>query len=166
MVYAFSDFTVLSNRSDGALRLLTGRNGLILGWESQWSTLPDTTRYDTELLYERYLNPNAGVLTGLRRSRRGEAENAKTRALAGGWYRLPYLAIATATLDSEGGARMEFFKSFQLSARISLDTRVRYDTRDLWEAATALNYIVAKNVTLSGGYHSESGFNGGLAFRL
>jgi FtsP/CotA-like multicopper oxidase with cupredoxin domain len=166
MFYAFSDFNVLSNRSDGVIRLLAGRNSLILGWEAQWSTFPDTARYDTELLYERYLNPNAGLLTGLRRSRRGEADNAKTRALAGGWYRLPYLVIASATLDSQGGVRVELAKSFQLSARLSLDSRGRYDARDLWEGAATLNYSVTKNVTLSGGYHSESGFGGGLTFRL
>ena len=166
MSYAFSDFSVLSNRSEGTARVQAGRNGMILGWDAGWNNLGDKARYEGQLLYERYADVNFGLLAGVRVSNRKDVNNTETRAVAGGWYRLPYLAVATATLDSQGAGRLELAKTFQLSARLGLETRGRYDTDELWEGAATLNYTPTKNLSLSAGYHSEYGFGGGLGFRF
>ena len=166
MFYAFSDFNVLSNRSEGTARIVSGRNGLIFGWDAGWDNLGDKARYEGQLLYERYVDVNFGLLTGARLSNHENVHSTETRAVAGVWYRLPYLAIATATVDSEGAGRLEIAKTFQLSARLGLEARGRYDTDELWEGAATLNYTLTKNLSLSAGYHSEYGFGGGLGFRF
>ena len=72
-----SDFNVLSKRSEGTARLQAGGNGLILGWEAGWDNIGDKARYEGQLLYERYVNVNLGLLTGMRVSRSSDAATEK-----------------------------------------------------------------------------------------
>jgi hypothetical protein len=61
---------------------------------------------------------------------------------------------------------MKLAMGFQLPPRLSLNTQDRFESRGLWKRAKTLRYNVTQNVTLSAGHHSESGFGGGLVFRL
>jgi hypothetical protein len=68
MHYAFADFTALSNFSDGNARILSGKNSLEIPWEFGRKHSDTRTEYETDLLYERYVNSNFGAFAGMRLS--------------------------------------------------------------------------------------------------
>jgi hypothetical protein len=57
-------------------------------------------------------------------------------------------------------------KEFVLTPRLSLLGKVEYDTHDEWEGKAGLSYMVSKNVSLLGQWHSEYGWGGGLQVRF
>ncbi len=61
---------------------------------------------------------------------------------------------------------MALAKGFQLPPRLSLDTHDSFESRCLWNRAKTLRHNVTKNVTLSAGQDSGSGFGGGLVLYL
>lgn len=163
MRYAFVDLTVRSNQSEGSVRGMSGRNSLLWNWDVGRERGLSSWKYEHALLYEWYENPNLGLIGGARLSNHEPSGN---RAVAGGWYRLPYLILATATVDSGGGLRLELGKSFQLTPRINLETRGRYDAREHFEGAASLQYAVGKKLSLSVGYHTAYGVGAGLGFHF
>ena len=166
MVYAFSDFSFFSNRTEGNVRLQAGRDNLILDWDFGWDGFGQNLRHESQLLYERYPSVNFGLLGGVRMSNRRNTPNVTTSGVAGGWYRLPYLVTATGMLDTLGAGRLDLAKTFQISPRLTLKTRSRYDTSELWEAAATLTYTLTKSLSLAAGYHSSFGWGAGLGLRF
>ena len=69
-------------------------------------------------------------------------------------------------IDSDGDARFNLGKSFELTPRLTLSGQAQYDTHTLWDGRVVLSYLVYKNFTLIGQWHSEYGFGGGLQIRF
>ncbi|MDI1311904.1 multicopper oxidase domain-containing protein [Prosthecobacter sp.] len=163
MLYPFADFNVLSQLSDGTATLMSGRNALRVPWEIGWQQTNGKTEYEIDLLYERYFNPNFGAFTGARLTNISGAEN---RAIAGFWYRLPYLVVFTANVGSTGDFRFNIGKTFQITPRFSVNARAQYDTQQIWELAFGAEYMLTKRLSLSTAYHTDYGFGAGLGFRF
>jgi hypothetical protein len=163
MSYAFADFSALSHFSEGNASVLSGRNALIVPWELGFKHTNDKTEYETDILYERYLDQNFGAFGGMRLSNQFSSAN---RPVAGGWYRLPYLVTATATIDTRGAARLALSKDIQITPRIALNLRGRYDTRQRWEEAVTASYTLTKKLSLSAAYHTQYGLGAGLTFHF
>ncbi len=163
MLYPFADFNVLSQLSDGTATLMSGRNALRVPWEIGWIRTQHKTEYEIDLLYERYFNPNFAAFIGSRLTNISGTEN---RAIAGFWYRLPYLAVLTANVGSTGDFRFNIGKTFQITPRLSFNARAQYDTQQAWELAFGLDYMLTKRLSLSTAYHTDYGFGAGLGFRF
>ncbi len=163
MHYAFADFSTLSNLSEGSARILSGRNSLLFPWEIGKKYSADKTEYETDLLYERYLNPNWGVFGGARLSNQTPGGN---RPVAGVWNRLPYLVMSSLSVDGKGAVRAGLSKELQITDRFAIDLRTRYDTRQRWESAVGATLTLTKALSLSASYHSEYGLGAGLAFHF
>jgi FtsP/CotA-like multicopper oxidase with cupredoxin domain len=163
MHYAFADFNVLSNFSEGNARIQAGRNSLIIPWEAGWKHPNEHTRYESDLLYERYFQPNTGLFAGMRFSNMSPGGN---RPVAGAWYRLPYLLIATGEVDGKGAVRVALSKDLQITPRFNLQIRGRYDTRQHWEESVTASYTLTKRMALSTAYHSDFGLGAGMTFHF
>ena len=163
MLYPFVDFNVLSQLSDGTATLMSGRNALRVPWEIGWRQTNGKTEYEIDLLYERYFNPNFGAFAGARLTNISDTEN---RAVAGFWYRLPYLFMLTANVGSTGDFRFSIGKTFQITPRLSLNARAQYDTQQIWELALGADYMLTKRLSLSTAYHTDYGFGAGFGFRF
>lgn len=163
MPYAFADFNALSHFSEGNARIISGRNTLLIPWEIGFKHTNDKIEYETDILYERYINPNFGALGGMRLSNAFPSAN---RPVVGGWYRLPYLVTATGTVDGKGAARVALSKDFQITPRIALNLRGRYDTLERWEEAVTATYTLTKTLSLSAAYHTQYGLGAGLTFHF
>lgn len=163
MHYAFADFTVLSNFSEGNARIQSGRNSLMVPWEAGWKHSENQTRYESDLLYERYFEPNTGVFAGMRLSNMSPGGN---RPVAGAWHRLPYLFIATGEVDGKGALRVVLSKDLQITPRFNLQVRGRYDTRQRWEESVTASYTLTKRLALSTAYHSDFGLGAGMTFHF
>lgn len=158
--YLFAQGMVLNNHSMGGLMLMKGREDFGLMWDS---TYGDHDQYEVDAYWSHYFNPNLRTLAGYRFT---DIHGEEDRAFAGVSYRLPYLVESTITLDSEGDARLELGKEFRITPRFSAALDLRYDTLSDLEWSVGASYLLNKEFSLTGQYHSEHGWGAGFSFRF
>lgn len=71
-----------------------------------------------------------------------------------------------AFISSDGEARVEVAKSFELTPRLVLEGVVQYDTDSYWEYIGGLSYIIGKTLSLRAQWHSDFRWGGGLQVRF
>jgi hypothetical protein len=162
--HAWGQADVLSNMTEGFLRLANTRNILTAAWEWGWQGV-DKSEWETIFTWDRYVNRFftffAGVdLNGVQR------DLEESRAVFGVRYLLPLNLESRTWIDSDGGARIHLEKTFELTPRLALRGETQYDTRHRWEGGSALTYLIHKDVSLVGRWHSDFGFGGGLQIRF
>ena len=162
--YAWGDAEVLSNMTEGFVTLADTRNIFEAQWEAGWQDV-DETEWEGLLTYDRYLNRFSSIFAGLDVMGQGDATE-NSRGVFGFRYLLPLNFESFVWVDSDGGARVDVEKAFTLTPRLSLIGEIEYDTHDLWEGKTGLSYVLSKNVSLLGQWHSEFGWGGGLQVRF
>jgi hypothetical protein len=57
-------------------------------------------------------------------------------------------------------------KSLELTPRFSLSGEAEYDTHEEWEGSVNVSYILTKNISLIGKWHSEYSWGGGINIRF
>ena len=140
------------------------RNILTAEWEAGWQNV-DNTDWEGIFTWGRYINRFFTVFAGA--DLLGEEDELdKTRGMAGFNYLLPLNIESSAWVDSDGGARLNFDKKFELTPRLALLGEAQYDTHSLWEGSAGLNYTVNKNFSLVVNWHSEYDWGGGLQIRF
>jgi hypothetical protein len=162
--HAWGQADVLSNMTEGFLRLADTRNIFTAAWEWGWQGV-DKSEWETLFTGDRDINGFFKVFAGvdLNGVRRDLEEN---RAVFGIRYLLPLNLESRTWIDSDGGARIHLEKTFELTPRLALRGETQYDTRHLWEGGAALTYLIHKDVSLVGRWHSDFGFGGGLQIRF
>jgi hypothetical protein len=163
MHYAFADITTLSHFSEGNARIQSGRNAFIVPWEMGWGRTHNRTQYETDVLYERYVNQNFGTFGGFRLSNTVPDGN---RPVLGAWYRLPYLVTATGSVDGNGALRLGLSKELQITPRFLVNLRGRYDASQRWEETVIASYTLTKSISASAAYHTQYGLGAGLTFHF
>ncbi len=161
-LYLFLDGSLQSHMSEGTLTLMNSRNDFFGSWEAGYGDVEET-EYEIDLGWKRYFNPNFSTVLGWRFTNMEEQED---RAFAGIEYRLPYLIGSSLQVDSEGDARIGLGKALQITDRLGVFAEVRYDTGSEWEWSAGADYILNKQFSLIGQYHSEYGLGGGFSFRF
>ncbi len=162
MAYIWGAASIQSHMTEGLITWMNPKNDILLGWEVGWANVDDT-EYEVEALYQRYFNADFQAFIGARLTNEDDVEN---RAVVGFNYRLPLLAWATISLDSEGDARFALAKEFQISPRLAVFGRVEYDTNTEWEWTTGATYTLTRTASLITQYHSEYGLGAGLEVRF
>jgi len=162
--YFWGEVDILSNMAEGMLTLTNTRNILAAEWEAGWQEV-DATEWEGLLSWSRYINTFFSLLAGLQVEGE-ESETDETRGVLGVRYLLPLNLESTAWVDTDGGAKVSLAKNLELTPRLALVGEVGYDTHDDWEGEIALTYLIRKNCSLIGKYHSEHGFGGGLQLRF
>jgi hypothetical protein len=147
--------------STGFLTTTNTRNNLTATWETGWQEV-DGTDWETLLTWERYHNRFLTLFAG------ADFGNTikKNRAVAGIHYLLPFLLEASALIGSDGEARVEMGRSFQLLPRLALQGNVEYDSVSLWEYQAGLSYTLSKSWSLRSEWHSDYRWGGGLQVRF
>jgi hypothetical protein len=162
--YAWGQADVLSNMTEGFLKFANTRNIFTTAWEWGWQGV-DKSEWETLFTWDRDINGFFKVFAGidLNGVRRELEEN---RAVFGICYLLPLNLESRTWIDSDGGARIHLEKTFELTPRLALRGEAQYDTRHRWEGGAALTYLIHKDVSLVGRWHSDFGFGGGLQIRF
>ncbi len=164
MWYFWGQADLLSNMTEGFLRLSNTRNIFTAQWEAGWQKV-DAFDWEGTLTWDRYINRFLSVYIGADLLGTGNAVD-DARGVFGLRYLLPLNIETYAWVDSAGGARVALDKSFQLTPRIRLFGEAQYDTHDLWESKAGISYTVSKSISLIGQWHSEYGFGGGVKIRF
>src|SRR5690606_16433636 len=123
----------------------------------------DKPEYEIDAFYQRYFNPNFQAFIGARFS---NEENVENRAAIGFNYRLPLMAWAEVSVDSEGDARIALSKRFQLTPRLGVFGEVEYDTNTRFEWSAGADYTLTRHASLITQYHSEFGLGAGVLIRF
>lgn len=161
--YFWGQADVLSNMTKGFLTLSNTRNILTAEWEVGWHNVDDT-RSEVLFTWDRYINRFLSVFAGA--DVLGERSETDTRGIVGLRYLLPLNLESRAWIDTDGGARFNLGRTFQLTPRLGLFGEARYDTHDDWEGVAGLSYTIDKIFSLIGQWHSDYGFGGGLQVRF
>jgi FtsP/CotA-like multicopper oxidase with cupredoxin domain len=162
--YFWGQADVLSNMTEGVLTLSSIRNILTAEVEVGWQEVDDT-EWEKIFTYGRYINRFFTIFAGADLLGEGD-ELDETRGVFGFRYLLPLNLESRMWVDTDGGARVTIAKEFQLTPRLALFGEAQYDTHDLWEGQSGLSYTINKNVSLTGQWHSEYGWGGGLQIRF
>ena len=168
--YYWGTADVLSNMTQGYVELSNAQNIFNLEWEAGWNNVPDT-EVETTFLYERYFNRFfrlfGGVDTnGIIKDGLLNYDTESNRGVFGLMYKLPLNIDADAWVDTDGGARVRVMKNIPLTPRLMLGGEVRYDTHDYWEERVHLDYMLNKNASVIGQWHSDYGWGVGLRWRF
>lgn len=162
--YAWGRASLLSNMSEGSLKMANTRHIFSADWEIGWKR---TTKTESEgiLTYDHYLNRFLSVFAGIDLMAEGDDVD-KTRGVLGFRYLLPLNVESRVWFDTDGGARITLGKSFKLTPRLALFGEVQYDTHEHWEGKAGLSYMVYKDLSLVGQWHSDFGAGAGLQIRF
>jgi hypothetical protein len=161
--YFWGQADVLSNMTKGFLTLSNTRNILTAEWEVGWHDVDDT-RSEILFTWDRYINRFLSVFAGA--DVLSERSEIDTRGILGLRYLLPLNLESRVWIDTDGGARFNLGRTFQLTPRLGLFGEARYDTHDDWEGVAGLSYTINKVLSLIGQWNSDYGFGGGLQIRF
>lgn len=158
--YPSAEVDLLSNMAEGSLTLSDTFNIVETRWEAGWQHV-DRTEWEGLFTYDRYLNRFSSILAGVDILGEGD-QTEDTRGVVGLRYLLPLNFESTLWVDSKGGGRVMLDKEFVLTPRIHLLGEVQYDTHDQWEGKAGVSYVISKNLSLLGLWHSDFGWGGGI----
>ncbi|MBU1058117.1 MAG: multicopper oxidase domain-containing protein [Proteobacteria bacterium] len=163
--YFWGEADLLSHMSEGSLQASNTRHIISVQWEAGWQDV-ETNEWEGTLRWDYSLNRFTTLFIGQYLEGDEEDEFEKIRGIAGLTYLLPLSIESTLWIDNEGEARIDLGKSFTLTPRLSLYGELEYDTLKDWQGSSGLRYMVNKNLSLIGSYHSEFGFGAGLQLRF
>jgi CopA family copper-resistance protein len=162
--YFSGTIDLLTNMNTGHLVLSNTRNILSAEWEVGWQDV-ENTEWENLVSWERYINSYLNLLAGADMHGMGD-DLDQTRLVAGIRYLLPLSIESRLWVDSDGGARVTFGKQLDLTPRIALSGEAQYDTHDMWEGHVRLSYLVQKNFSIIGQYHSDYGVGAGIEIQF
>lgn len=160
--YAWLDVGIQSHLSTGTGTIQRGRDNLNLAWEAGWERVA-RREYEIDATFSRYFNPRWIAFAGYRLTNIPDGHDA---VIAGATHRLPYLVDCTATLQSNGDARLAVGKLFQLTTRVSLTARAEYDTATKFSWSASLACTISKRISVVTTLDSDYGLGAGLGFRF
>lgn len=153
----------LSHMTEGYAELAGIRYSAMVGWEIGWGNVEET-EYEIDLTANYFHNRFLSLFAGAELTNEDEYPDA--RGICGYRYPLPFLVHTFGWVDSEGEFRFGVQKSYPITQRLHVFGELEYDTRTEYEWSAGLEYILGKNVSLTGNYHSEFGTGGGLTIRF
>ena len=162
--YIWAQADILSNMTEGFLKVSDTRNILSADWEVGWQEVEET-EWEGIFTWSRYLNRFFSVFAGA--DLMGEEDELdKTRGMIGLHYLMPLNIESRVWVDSDAGVRINLDKEFELTPRLMLVGEVEYDTHEFWEGSAGLNYTIHKNFSLIARWHSEYDWGGGVQVRF
>lgn len=162
--YFYGMADISSNMTEGSLTLENSRYTFEALWEAGWQGV-DETEWEGVLTADYHVNRFSSFFVGADFLGEGSSSD-ETRGVLGARYLLPLNIKAAAWVDSDGGARFFLEKEFELTPRVGLHGEVEYDTHSQWEGKVGLTYLISKDFSLIGNWHSEYGFGAGLQVRF
>lgn len=159
--YPWVDGQALSNMTSGAMVYANTRNILVGEWEVGWKRTP-VTSWEGILTWRRYFNRFFTVFVG------GDfygakGERTENYAIVGFNYLLPLNIDTRVWLTHDASARVEFGKELVLIPRLAVTYDGEYDTNTKRQEVVRTTYMVNGQLSISGQWHSEYGWGGGLA---
>lgn len=162
--YFYGTADISSNMTEGALTLANSRYTFEALWEVGWQGV-DEEEWEGVVTADYHLNRFSSFFIGADFLGEGSSSD-ETRGVLGARYLLPLNVNSAVWVDSDGGARFFLEKELELTPRFGLHGEVEYDTHTQWEGKVGLSYLISKDFSIIGNWHSEYGFGAGLQIRF
>lgn len=159
--YGAGDF--MSHMTEGFFEFAGIRYSGLAQWEVGWGDIPET-EYEIQLTGNYFHNRFLSLFAGTELTNSEAYPDA--RGIFGYRYPLPMLISTFGWVDTEGEFRFGATKSYPITDRLHVFGEVEYDTLNDWEWVAGLEYIIGKNISAVGNYHSEFGVGGGVTVRF
>jgi CopA family copper-resistance protein len=162
--YFWGEADALSNMTEGSLTLANTRTTLEASWEVGWQEVDDT-EWEGITTIGWYMNRFTSFFAGVDVMGEG-SDKEEARGVFGLSYLLPLNLETSAWVDTEGGTRVMLEKELELTPRFGLHGEVEFATHKDGEGAVSLHYMLTRDVSLVGKWHSDFGYGGGIQIRF
>lgn len=144
--------TALSNMTYGMLTVERGRRLFHLEYDYGW----EAKGFEADTLFEYNINRFWGLYGGGSFQRDREREKTEKTAVIGATYLLPLLVDADVRLNNQLEWEFSFASEHQLSERLELEWRWRYEPMDKTDDYRLdLNYEINKTASITASYDSD-----------
>lgn len=161
--YFYGEGEFMSHMTEGYFEFAGIRYSGLAEWEVGWGNVPESEyeiQFTGNYFHNRFLSLFAGT----------ELTNSEAypdaRGIFGYRYPLPMLIDTFGWVDTEGEFRFGATKSYPITDRLHAFGEVEYDTRNDWEWAAGLEFMISKQISAISNYHSEFGVGGGVSVRF
>jgi hypothetical protein len=155
---------VLSQMAEGVLVYANTRHIFSTEWQAGWQRVDDT-EWEATPAYDYYLNRFASVFAGVDFEGAGDRFE-KREGVFGLRYLLPLNVTSRVWVDTAGEFQFAVGKHLELTPRIAIFSEAEYDTGEYWEVRAGTSYLLTKNLSLVGQWHSQFGWGGGLRWQF
>jgi len=158
---------VLNHMTMGMGMVMEGKNDYYVKWDTarrrgKHANSPFKDE-EVDFGYSRYIDPNWSMFGAYRTTKMRGSED---RGVLGVRYRLPYLLRTVWSADTEGDARFDIEKEFQITPRWALSANFQYDTNTDGEWGVALGYTWNREFGIVAHEHSDHGIGIGVSFQF
>ena len=150
----------LSQMAQGKLVYANTRHIFSTEWEAGWQRVDDV-EWEVTPAYDYYMNRFASVFAGVDLEGAGD-HSEKHEGIFGLRYLLPLNIGSRVWVDTAGEFQFAVEKHLELTPRIAIFSEAEYDTGEEWEVRAGTSYMMTKNFSLLGQWHSRFGWGGGL----
>ena len=162
--YLYGQVDLLTQIAQGTLVYANTRHIFSAEWQAGWQRVDDV-EWEITPTYDYYLNRFASVLVGA--NFEGVDEHSeKHEGILGLRYLLPLNIGSRVWADTAGEFQFAVDKHLELTPRLAIFTEAEYDTKEKWETRAGSSYLLSKNFSLVGQWHSRFGWGGGLRWEF
>ncbi len=158
--YHFGRVDALSQMAQGMFNYANSRHIFSAEWQVGWQSL-DNVVWEVVPAYDYYLNRFSSVFAGFDLQGAGDSFE-QPLGVFGLRYLLPLNISSRAWVNTEGGFQFALGKHLELTPRLTALSEGEFDTQEKWEIRTGLSYLLNRNFSLLGQWHSQFGWGGGL----
>jgi FtsP/CotA-like multicopper oxidase with cupredoxin domain len=162
--YLYGRVDVLSQMAQGMLVYANTRHLFSAEWQAGWSRVDDV-EWEVTPAYDYYLNRFTSVFAGVDLAGAG-GHFEKHEGIFGLRYLLPFNVTSRVWVDTAGEFQFAVGRHIELTPRLALFAEAEYDTKEHWETRAGTSYLVSKNFSLIGQWHSQFGWGGGLRWQF
>lgn len=161
-VFLYGRVDVLSQMTQGALFFANTRHIFSAEWRAGRQRVDDV-EWEATPAYDYYLNRFASVVAGVDLKGAG-GHLGKHEGVFGLRYLLPLSITSRVWVDTAGDLQFAVGKHLDLTPRFAVLSEAEYDTKDRWEIRAGTSYLLTKQFSLIGQWHSQFGWGGGLSW--
>jgi hypothetical protein len=162
--HLYGQMDALSQMAQGVLVYANTRHIFSAEWQAGWQGVDDV-EWEVTPTYDYYLNRFAGVFAGVDLEGTGNRFE-KHEGIFGLRYLLPLNIASRVWVDTAGEFQFAVGKHLELTPRLAVFSEAEYDTKEHWEIRAGTSYILTKQFSLVGQWHSRFGWGGGLHWQF
>ena len=161
--YLFGQVDAMSQMAQGNVTLSNSRHIFSTEWKTGWGKV-DRVTWEAAPIYDYYLNRFSTVFAGM--DLEGTDNIEKHEGVFGFRYLLPLNISSRSWIDTAGDAQLSVGKTLEFTPRLRTYAEFEYDTKTHQEIRSGVTYLLNRDLSLVGQWHSEFGWGGGLQFRF
>ncbi len=162
--YLYGHVDALSQMAQGMLVYADTRHIFSAEWQAGWRRMDDL-EWEVTPTYDYYLNRFARVFVGADLAGT-DGHLEKHEGIFGLRYLLPFNITSRVWVDTAGEFQFAVGRHLELTPRLAVFLEAEYDTEENWETRAGTSYLLRKNFSLIGQWHSQFGWGGGLRWQF